>query len=377
MMMSAQCLAGVPFMMSVAAAEVGWWGQTLITLMKKCPGPARRIRPRGKNSMNEQKLRRAMLLLGAAACAMTAGLAAGQAYPTKPIRLIAPYPPGGTSDILARIAGQKLGEAWNARVVVDNRPGASGSLGTEIAAKATADGYTIVIGSVAPIVLNPLFYPKIAYQSLRDFTPVSLIGAAPQLVVVSPSVPAKSIKELIALAKSSKDGLTYGGSGIGTLPHLGGEMFRVITGANMVHVSYKGTVLAILDLIGGRLDMVASDMPVALPHVKAGKLRALAVAGSKRFGLTPEIPTAIEAGLPGYVLDNWWGLLVMKGTPQAIVSKINAGLAQGLQQAEVKERYTSLGLEVVLSSPQGFTDAIKSDSAKFSKLIKDAGIKIE
>jgi tripartite-type tricarboxylate transporter receptor subunit TctC len=377
MMMSAQCLAGVPFMMSVAAAEAGWWGQTLITLMKKCPGPARRIRPRGKNSMNEQKLRRAMLLLGAAACAMTAGLAAGQAYPTKPIRLIAPYPPGGTSDILARIAGQKLGEAWNARVVVDNRPGASGSLGTEIAAKATADGYTIVIGSVAPIVLNPLFYPKIAYQSLRDFTPVSLIGAAPQLVVVSPSVPAKSIKELIALAKSSKDGLTYGGSGIGTLPHLGGEMFRVITGANMVHVSYKGTVLAILDLIGGRLDMVASDMPVALPHVKAGKLRALAVAGSKRFGLTPEIPTAIEAGLPGYVLDNWWGLLVMKGTPQAIVSKINAGLAQGLQQAEVKERYTSLGLEVVLSSPQGFTDAIKSDSAKFSKLIKDAGIKIE
>jgi len=377
MMMSAQCLAGVPFMMSVAAAEAGWWGQTLITLMKKCPGPARRIRPRGKNPMNEQKLRRAMLLLGAAACAMTAGLAAGQAYPTKPIRLIAPYPPGGTSDILARIAGQKLGEAWNARVVVDNRPGASGSLGTEIAAKATADGYTIVIGSVAPIVLNPLFYPKIAYQSLRDFTPVSLIGAAPQLVVVSPSVPAKSIKELIALAKSSKDGLTYGGSGIGTLPHLGGEMFRVITGANMVHVSYKGTVLAILDLIGGRLDMVASDMPVALPHVKAGKLRALAVAGSKRFGLTPEIPTAIEAGLPGYVLDNWWGLLVMKGTPQAIVSKINAGLAQGLQQAEVKERYTSLGLEVVLSSPQGFTDAIKSDSAKFSKLIKDAGIKIE
>jgi len=377
MMMSAQCLAGVPFMMSVAAAEAGWWGQTLITLMKKCPGPARRIRPRGKNSMNEQKLRRAMLLLGAAACVMTAGLAAGQAYPTKPIRLIAPYPPGGTSDILARIAGQKLGEAWNARVVVDNRPGASGSLGTEIAAKATADGYTIVIGSVAPIVLNPLFYPKIAYQSLRDFTPVSLIGAAPQLVVVSPSVPAKSIKELIALAKSSKDGLTYGGSGIGTLPHLGGEMFRVITGANMVHVSYKGTVLAILDLIGGRLDMVASDMPVALPHVKAGKLRALAVAGSKRFGLTPEIPTAIEAGLPGYVLDNWWGLLVMKGTPQAIVSKINAGLAQGLQQAEVKERYTSLGLEVVLSSPQGFTDAIKSDSAKFSKLIKDAGIKIE
>jgi tripartite-type tricarboxylate transporter receptor subunit TctC len=313
-----------------------------------------------------------------AACAVTAGPAAGQgSYPTKPIRMIAPYPPGGTSDILARIAGQKVGEAWNARIVVDNRPGASGSLGTEIAAKATADGYTWVIGSVAPTVLNPLFYPKIAYQTLRDFTPVSLIGAAPQLLVVHPGVPAKSVKELIALAKASKDGLTYGGSGVGTLPHLGGEMFSVITGAKMVHVSYKGTVLAILDLIGGRLNMVVSDMPVALPHAKSGKLRALAVAGSKRFGLTPEIPTAIEAGLPGYVLDNWWGLLVMKGTPSAIVSKINAGIAQGLQQADVKAQYAGLGLEVVISTPQGFTDLIKTDTAKFSKLIKDAGIKIE
>jgi tripartite-type tricarboxylate transporter receptor subunit TctC len=260
---------------------------------------------------------------------------------------------------------------------VDNRPGASGSLGTEIAAKSTPDGYTIVIGSVAPIVLNPLFYPKIAYQSLRDFTPVSLIGAAPQLLVVHPGVPAKSVKELITLAKASKEGLTYGGSGVGTLPHLGGEMFAVITGAKMVHVSYKGTVLAILDLIGGRLHMIASDMPVALPHAKSGKLRALAVAGSKRFGLTPEIPTAIEGGLPGYVLDNWWGLLVMKGTPQPIVSKINAGLVQGLQQPAVREQYAAQGLEVVTSTPQGFVDAIKSDHAKFSKLIKDAGIKIE
>jgi tripartite-type tricarboxylate transporter receptor subunit TctC len=226
-------------------------------------------------------------------------------------------------------------------------------------------------------VLNPLFYPKIQYQSLRDFTPVSLIGAAPQLLVVYPGVPAKSVKELIALAKASKDGMTYGSSGIGTLPQLGGEMFGVITGAKMVHVPYKGTVLAILDLIGGRIQMIASDMPVALPHAKSGKLRALAVAGSKRFSLAPDIPTAIEAGLPGYVLDNWWGLLVMKGTPQPIVGKINAALVQGLQQPAVREQYTGQGLEVVISTPQGFTDAIKADHAKFSKLIKDAGIKIE
>ena len=309
--------------------------------------------------------------------AVATGPATAQTYPDKPIRMIAPYPPGGTSDILARIAGQKLGEAWNARIVVDNRPGASGSLGTELAAKSAPDGYTMVIGSVAPIVLNPLFYPKIAYQSLRDFTPVSLIGAAPQLVVVNPSVPAKSIKELIVLAKSSKEGLNYGGSGVGTLPHLGGEMFQIATGAKMVHVSYKGTVLAVLDLIGGRLHVVFSDMPVALPHAKAGKLRALAVTGSKPFGLTPDIPTAIDAGLPGFVLDNWWGLLVMKGTPQAIVNKINSGLVQGLQQVEVKTQYAGLGLEVVTSTPQGFTDLIKSDATKFSKLIKDAAIKIQ
>ncbi|MGH9577185.1 MAG: Bug family tripartite tricarboxylate transporter substrate binding protein, partial [Terriglobales bacterium] len=240
-----------------------------------------------------------------------------------------------------------------------------------------ADGYTMLIGSVAPIVLNPLFYPKIAYQSLRDFTPVSLIGAAPQLVVVNPSLPVTSVKDLIALAKSSKDGLNFGASGIGTLPHLGGEMFRVMTGTNMVHISYKGTILAIQDLLGGRLHVVFSDMPIALPLANSGKLRAIAVTGSKRFGLTPGIPTAIEAGLPGFVLDNWWGVLVMKGTPQGAVNKINTGLVQGLSQAEVKERYATLGLEAVTSTPQQFTEIIKSDHAKYVKLIKDAGIKIE
>ena len=327
--------------------------------------------------MGHQVIRGTMLLLGGVVCALMAGLAAGQAYPTKPIRMIAPYPPAGTSDIVARIVGQKLMEAWSERVVVDNRPGASGSLGTEIAAKSNADGYTMLIGSVAPIVLNPLFYPKIAYQSLRDFTPVSLIGAAPQLVVVNPSLPVKSVKDLIALAKSSKDGLNFGTGGIGTLPHLGGEMFKVMTGTNMVHISYKGAILAIPDLLGGRLDVVFSDMPIALPHANSGKLRAIAVTGSKRFGLAPGIPTAIEAGLPGFVLDNWWGLLVMTGTPRSIVGKINAGIVQGLSQAEVKERYAGQGLEAVTSTPQGFTAIIKSDHAKYVKLIQDAGIKIE
>jgi len=333
----------------------------------------------------ENRAIRVVLMLWAVVCATTAGPAAGQAtstgsgqaYPERPIRMIAPYPPGGTSDIVARIVGQTLFEAWGARVVVDNRPGASGSLGTEIAAKSNADGYTMLIGSVAPIVLNPLFYPKIGYQSLRDFTPVSLIGAAPQLIVVNPALPVKSIKDLIALAKSSKDGLNFGSGGIGTLPHLGGEMFKVMTGTNMVHISYKGAILTIPDLLGGRLHVVFSDMPIALPHANSGKLRAIAVTSSKRFALAPAIPTAIEAGLPGLVLDNWWGLLVMKGTPQSIVTKINSGVVQGLQQAEVKERYTGQGLEAVTSTPQQFTEIIQSDHAKYVKLIKDAGIKIE
>jgi len=333
----------------------------------------------------ENRAIRVVLMLWAVVFATTAGPAAGQAtstgsgqaYPARPIRMIAPYPPGGTSDIVARIVGQTLFEAWGARVVVDNRPGASGSLGTEIAAKSNADGYTMLIGSVAPIVLNPLFYPKIGYQSLRDFTPVSLIGAAPQLIVVNPALPVKSIKDLIALAKSSKDGLNFGSGGIGTLPHLGGEMFKVMTGTNMVHISYKGAILTIPDLLGGRLHVVFSDMPIALPHANSGKLRAIAVTSSKRFGLAPGIPTAVESGLPGLVLDNWWGLLVMKGTPQSVVGKINAGIVQGLQQAEVQERYRGQGLEAVTSTPQGFTDIIKSDHAKYVKLIKDAGIKFE
>lgn len=326
--------------------------------------------------MKSHTVRPLALLSAAAFCALTAGIAAGQAYPTKPIRVIAPYPPGGSSDILARILGQKLTEAWGQRIVVDNRPGAGGSLGTGIAATATADGYTWVVGSVAPIVLNPLFY-KTNYQSLRDFEPVSLIASAPQLIVVNPSLPVKSIKELTALVKSKPGSIRYGSSGAGTLPHLGGEMFSTVTGAKITHIPYKGSPPALLDLMAGEVQVVFADMPVALPHVKSGKLRAIAVAGAKPFPLTPGIPTAIEAGLPGFALDNWWGLLTMKGVPQKIISKVNAELAKALKQRDVIERYTALGIESVTSTPQEFTGIIKSDLAKYLKVIKDAGIKTE
>jgi len=323
-----------------------------------------------------QTVRRLAFLSGAAFCALTAGLAAGQAYPTKPIRLIAPYPPGGSSDILARILGEKLTEPLGQRIIVDNRPGAGGSLGTGIASTATADGYTWVVGSVAPIVLNPLFY-KTSYQSLRDFEPVSIIASAPQLIVVNPALPVKSMADLIALGKSKPGSINYGSSGTGTLPHLGGEMFATMTGVRITHVPYKGSPPALVDLMAGQVQVVFADMPVALPYVKSGKLRAIAVAGAKPFPLTPGVPTAIEAGLPGLVLDNWWGLLTMKGVPQKIISKVNAEIVKALKQPDVIERYIALGIESVTSTPQEFTRIIKSDLTKYLKVIKDAGIKIE
>lgn len=326
--------------------------------------------------MNRHDLKGCALLFGTLICALTANLAAAQAWPSKPIRLIAPYPPGGSSDLLARILGQKLSDAWGQRVVVDNRPGAGGSLGTGIAASAAADGYTMVVGSVAPIVLNPLFY-KTPYQSLRDFTPVSIIASAPQLVVVNPSLPVKSINDLIALAKAKPGTINYGSSGTGTLPHLGGEMFGSMTNTKLTQVQYKGSPPALLDLIAGQVQVVFADMPVALPHVKSGKLRAIAVAGEKPFPLTPNLPTAIAAGLPGFALDNWWGLLTLKAVPANIVTKLNAEIRKSLQQPDVIERYTALGIESVTSTPQEFTNVIKANLAKYLKVIKDAKIPLQ
>ena len=326
--------------------------------------------------MKKHSLRAIAFLAGAMLCVSTAVLAADQAWPNKPIRLIAPFPPGGSSDILARILGQKLSDLWGQRIVVDNRPGASGSIGTGIAAAASADGYTWVIGSVAPIVLNPLYF-KTPYQSLRDLTPVSIIASAPQLIVVKTSFPVKSMKDLIALAKSKPGALNFGSSGSGTLPQLGGLMFNIITGAKITEIPYKGQPPALLDLLAGQVQVVFADMPVALPYVKSGAFRAIAVAGSKPFPLTPGIPTAIEAGLPGFVLDNWWGLLTPKRVPQKIIDKLNAATVKSLKEPDVIERYTALGIESVTSTPQEFTNVIKSDQAKYVKVIKEAGIKME
>ena len=303
-------------------------------------------------------------------------LQAAEFYPTKPIRMIVPFSPGGTSDTLARILGQKMAEQWGQQVVVDFRPGASGIIGTEIAMRAAPDGYTLMHGNLAQFAINPSLYSKLPYDTLRDFVPLSLIASAPQLLVVNPSLAAKSVKELIDLAKASPGKLNFGSGGTGTLAFVGGELFKSSTGVNIVHISYKGTVLALTDVMAGQVQMLFSDMPIALPHTKTGKLRALAVTSAQRSALLQGMPTVAESGLPGYALVNWWGLFAPRGVPQPIVTKLHAELVRAHALPDLKERYANLGVEATSSSPQQFTDYITLEAARFSKVLRDAGAKI-
>ncbi len=291
--------------------------------------------------------------------------------------MIVPFSPGGTSDTLARILGQKMTEAWGQQVVVDSRPGASGIIGTEVAARAPADGYTLMHGNLSQFAINPSLFSKLSYDTLRDFVPLSLIGAAPQLLVVYPGMAAKSVAELIQLAKSKPAALNFGSGGAGTLAYVGGEMFKSAAGINIVHISYKGTVLALNDLMAGQVQLIFSDMPIALPHARSGRLRALAVTGARRTPLVPDMPTIAESGLPGYALDNWWGMLAPRGVPPEIVAKLNAEIVRVHALPDVRERYAGLGVEAVSSTPQYFADYIKSEAARFGKLLKDAGAKAE
>ena len=302
--------------------------------------------------------------------------AADAAYPTKPIRLIAPFPAGGTSDTIARTLGQKLTEAWGQGVVVDNRGGVGGIVGTTMAARAPADGYTLLVGNVAPVAINGSLYKSLDYNAVRDFVPVTMVAAGPNIVVINPSVNVKSIKELVTYVKGGGK-MDFGTSGAGTISHLAAEMFKNMTGVNMLHVPYKGSALIINDLLGGQIQISFSDMPVALPHVKAGKLRALAVTGDKATPLVPGVPSVAEAGVAGYAIDSWWGVLVPTGTPKELTAKLNMELVRILNLQEVKDRFAGLGVEAVPSTQAQFAQTINSEIAKFAKLIKDVGIKIE
>ncbi len=322
------------------------------------------------------KIRLLAVGLSLSVCFATAFAADNAAYPTKPIRLIAPFPAGGTSDTIARTLGQKLTEAWSQGVVVDNRGGVGGIVGTTMAARAPADGYTLLVGNVAPVAINGSLYKSLDYNAVRDFVPVTMVAAGPNIVVINPSINVKSIKELVTYVKGGGK-MDFGTSGAGTISHLAAEMFKNMTGVNMLHVPYKGSALIINDLLGGQIQISFSDMPVALPHVKAGKLRALAVTGAKSTPLVPGVPSVAEAGVAGYAIDSWWGVLVPTGTPKEVVAKLNTELVRILNLQEVKDRFAGLGVEAVPSTQAQFAQTINSEIAKFAKLIKDVGVRIE
>ena len=290
--------------------------------------------------------------------------------------MIVPWNPGGTSDTIARILGNKMTEHWGQQVVIDMRAGASGIIGTEIAMGTTPDGYTLLHANMSQWATNPYLY-KTRYDTLRDFTPLSLVAIAPQLLVVYPGLPVKSVRDLIGYAKAKSGELNFGSGGAGTLAYSAGELFKSMTGANLVHIPFKGTILALNDLLAGRVHVVFSDMPIALPHAKSGRLRAIAVTSAKRTMLMPDMPTVAESGVPGYSLENSWGIFAPKGLPKNLIAILNAEIVRVHNLKDVKERFVSLGVEATSSTPEEFAAVIKSDAATFSKIIKATGAKVD
>jgi tripartite-type tricarboxylate transporter receptor subunit TctC len=314
----------------------------------------------------------------AAALALAAGLAQAQgAYPSRPVKFVAPFPPGGSSDVLCRLLGQKLGEALGAAVVVENRPGASAAIGHEYVAKQPADGYTLLLSSSSALVTNPLLKKHLGYNPLADFAPVSMVASAGQVLVVHPSVPAASVAELAALARARPGKLNYGSGGIGIASHLAAETFKAAAGVDIVHVPYKGTVQAVTDAVAGNVQLVFADMVPAMPHLRAGRLRALAVTTAGRSPALPEVPTMAEAGFPGFRSGVWWAVTAPRGTPASIVARLNAALGRIVALPEVREKYASLGVTPEHSSPQEVSARIAADSRAVAKVLQAAGVKPE
>ncbi len=321
--------------------------------------------------------RKNIRLLTTAALCLGASAIAAQSYPVKPVRMIAPYPPGGTSDVMARIVAQKLADAFGRQVIVDNRPGAAANIGHELAAKAAPDGYTLLLTSGAAMVTNQFLYKKLNWDPQNDFAPVSLVSAAGMVLVVHPSVPAQNVAQLIALAKARPDKLSFGSGGVGTTSHVTGEVFKAVAGVKMTHVPYKGGVLAVTDLVGGQIDVVFSDMVPAVPQVQSGRLRALAVTSEQRSAALPNVPTMPEAGLNHAFPAQWWGVVVPRGTPAAIINRINADIAQFMKQPDVQEKFAAMGVFTRYSTPEQMSDTIRQGTAQMREIVKAAGIQPE
>jgi len=319
--------------------------------------------------------RRALLL--AAALAAIAPPAAADIYPAKPIRFVVAFPPGGGTDIIARSIAQKLSGRLAQTVVVDNRPGAGGNIGTDIVAKSAPDGYTLLMGSAGPLAINASLFASMPFDPLRDLAPVTLAASTPNVLVVHPSLKAATVKELIALAKAHPGEINFASSGHGTPAHLAGELFNSMAGVKLVHVPYKGAAPALADLLGGQVQIMFSTMPPALPHVKDGKLRALAVTSLKRSPAMPGLPTVDEAALPGFEANTWHGVVLPAGAPGAIVARLNREIVAILHLPDVVERLSAQGAEPVGSTPEEFAAYIRSETVKWAKVVRESGAKAE
>ncbi len=311
----------------------------------------------------------AALLLGSCAAALA------QDYPSKTVRLVSPWPPGGANDIFCRLIAQKLTEAFGQAVVVENRAGAAGAIGTEAVAKAAADGYTLTLGSSPTHAIAPSLNPALPYDPLRDFDAVTLVAVVPNVLVVNPALPVTSVRELIALAKSRPGTLNFASAGNGTSQHLSGELFKVMAGIDMVHVPFKGTAPALNDLLAGQVQLAFDNIPALLPHIQSGKLRALAVTPSQRSMALPELPTVAEAGLTGYDASVWFGMFVPAGTPRPVIVRLHTEIAKALAAPDLKARMAGMGAEVSGIGPDGFRDFWRKEIPKWANVVKAEGIK--
>jgi tripartite-type tricarboxylate transporter receptor subunit TctC len=316
------------------------------------------------------------ILVAAAAPGAQTGARAANAFPTKPVRFVVPFAPGGSTDTLARAIGIKLPEYLGQQVVIDNRTGANGDIGMLLVAKAPADGYTIVLGYIANIGIGPSLY-KMPYDPVKDFAPVTQVAAASNIMTAHPSVPAKNMKEFIAYAKANPGTINFATSGVASIGHLTGEYMNQIAGMKMVHVPYKGSGQAISDLVGGHVKVMISGMASTLPHVKTGKLRALAVTGPQRSEAAPDVPTLAESGFPGFEARSWFGVLAPATTPRPVITRLHADIVKTLQHPDVKQRLTAIGFDIVGSSPDEFAAYIRTEIKKWAKVVKASGAKAE
>ena len=325
-------------------------------------------------------MRAALMAVACAICAICAvapAPAGAQAFPSKPVRMIVGFPPGGGTDILARIVAQKLSDAWGQAVVVENRPGASATIAAAAVAQAPADGYTLSMGQLTPNAIAPALMAKLPYNASRDFVPVVLVGTSPNVLVVGPSVTARDVAELVAFAKAKPAKLTYASSGTGSLQHIAAEVFKAAAGVDIVHVPFKGSGQAVIDLIAGNVDMNFDSIPAVVQHVKSGKLRAIGVTSKRRASGLPDVPAIAESGYPDYDLTSWWGIFAPAGTPPDVVARIHRDTVAALQNADVKERFAALSVDPGGGSSREFAAYVADEIAKYDALVKRLGIKAE